>query len=48
MRIKNKFYCDYCGKYLKNVNKKQMEEINKSKQEGTRLSYITQCTPTCC
>jgi hypothetical protein len=44
MRIKNKLYCNYCGKYLMIIPKKEMEEINKQRQEGTRLQFIAQCS----
>jgi hypothetical protein len=43
MRIKNKLYCDYCGKYLRELTKKQMQEIIKARKEGTMLCYIAEC-----
>jgi hypothetical protein len=44
MRIKNKLYCDYCGKYMRKIPKKLMKEVMEQKQEGTRLSFIAECS----
>lgn len=44
MRIKDKLYCDYCGKFSKKLSKEQMKEILKYRREGTRISYVINCS----
>jgi hypothetical protein len=43
MRIKEKQYCDYCGKFVYKLSKKQMKKIEKARLEGTRLCYVSIC-----
>lgn len=38
MRTKDKVFCDCCGKFLFKLTKKQMDEVNKKRLEGTRIS----------
>ena len=44
MRIKNRLYCDFCGKLLRKLSDKEMGIINKARQEGSRLSLIADCS----
>jgi len=43
MRNKDKIFCDNCGKFLFKLTKKQMDEVNKKRLEGTMISSNYLC-----
>jgi hypothetical protein len=43
MRVKDKIYCDSCGKFLRKLTKIQMIKINEDKKKGTRTNCSYFC-----
>ena len=43
MRRKNKLICDECLKFIRELNKKEMDKIEKDRHEGTRTNCSTIC-----
>lgn len=43
MRYKNKIYCDCCGKFLRVLDKKEMEKIKNTRDIGFRTNCAFVC-----